>query len=213
MGSGTLFPDEVCNRAKGKTTWSLFSRIHSPVLLVLLGVFLFAQCPFPCPLSSLAWLLNSCLESGGDVRLSGTSLVYGWVDLSSLWKKILPALPKYSKIAGSSYCCCLDPQCSSFSCPATLWHSEQSGEQFSSMWWWPLVPRQIREGSWYSPLRLLQCVLRQRSELSMTVQLPANVYWGHLQSVCQELVLTSQFCNTGARLPKREAELPQNSAP
>lgn len=140
----------------------------------------------------------------------GSQEVYSWVDVSSSWKKILPAIPKYSKIAGSSCCCCLDPQCSSFSCPATLWHSEQSGEQFSSMRWWPL---EIREGSWPSPLRLLQRVLRQRSELSMTVQLPATAYWGHPQNVCQELVLTSQLSNTGARLPKWGAEIPQNSAP
>lgn len=197
MGSGTLFPGEVCNRAKGNTTWGLFPRIHSPILPVLLRVSLFAQCPFPCLVSSLAWQLSNCFESGGDVRLSWTSLVYSWVDVASLWKKILPAIPIYSWIAGRFYCCCLDHQCSSFNCPATLWHSEQSGEQFSSMWWWPLLPQQIREGSWYSPLRLLQCVLQQRSD--------QNWAWHCIcqpLSVCQELVLTSQLCNTGARLSK-----------
>lgn len=44
------------------------------------------------------------------------------------------------------------------------------------------------------------------------MQLPARLDWGHPQSVCQELVITSWLCNT-ARLSKRGAKLPQSSAP
>lgn len=205
MGSGTLFPGEVCNRAKGKTTWGLFPRIHSPILPVLLRVSLFAQCPFPCLVSSLAWQLSNCFESGGDVRLSWTSLVYSWVDVASLWKKILPAIPIYSWIAGRFYCCCLDHQCSSFNCPATLWHSEQSGEQFSSMWWWPLLPQQIRAGTHH-----WDCfsVCYNKDQIRTEHDTASASHWVSAKSLCSHHSSVTQEQGS-----LNGAELPQSSAP
>lgn len=91
---GLDFPGEVCNEQRGTQLEVCSLEFIVQFCLCCWESLFFAQCPLPCLVSFLTWLLNSCLGSGGDVRLSGTTSVYSWVDVSSSWKRILPAIPK-----------------------------------------------------------------------------------------------------------------------